>query len=1209
MDKTAIKTFAVWARRKLRSDMKTRAGFMGITEKGIAAPLPASTFEIQYFDVSSSEPVKIQGNEIQMRERIVAKLEQHAKESGYQTAYDSLIENMASVWFNRLIAIRYMEVNEYFPDQLRVLSSVSKGKQDPDLVSRPFDSDLEFTEAERRQVNEWLDTNKQDALFRFLLLKRCNQLAECLPGLFEEENDETEFFLRLSFVEKDGLVYHLVHDIDEEAWTDQVQIIGWLYQYYIAEKHDQIVNIYKGTVKKEDIPAATQLFTTDWVVRYMVDNSLGRYWIERQPESNLADKLEFFVKPKDGKITYISENVTPEEMTFLDDCMGSGHILIYAFEVLMEIYRERGYSDREAARSIVENNLFGLDIDDRCSQLAYFSVMMKARSYDRRFLDRRIRPHVYSIQESNSIVNYTNAAYLPDAQMNKIGEYLVEAFRHAKEIGSLRTVEAQDYDGYLDYLNYSKEQVEDDLEGYQWSITDAPKLESLARQAKVLSKKYITVCTNPPYLNKMEGHLKDFVVSEYKPYSGDLFSVFIYRNFGLCEQYGYSAFMTPFVWMFIKTYENLRKYIIDNKKITTLVQMEYSAFEEATVPICSFVLKNGKGEEPSLCFRLSDFKGGMDIQKKKVLEAIADPTCGYFYETVQSDLRKISGLPISYWLSSRSLDIFATGRSLNQISKPKTGMRTGDNDRFLRIWYEIERGKLGLLCHSADEAGKSGCKWFPYNKGGDFRLWYGNNALVVNWECNGEEIKENTRRVYPQLGDNLGWKITNERDYFKSGITWTALTSGKNSFRYSMHGFIFDSNKGPMLFGENNTIIILLGLLNSAVARYFLNAINPTLSLQNSDLEKMPILESIFERINTELIEENIEISKADWDSFETSWDYKQHPLVHYSKRLWDATSVAASMSYYYGGHPKVNSPLELCYMLWQGECQERFNKLKSNEEELNRIFIDIYGLQDELTPEVEDKDVTVRKADLGCDIRSFLSYAVGCMFGRYSLDTEGLAYAGGAWDVSKYTTFIPDEDNVIPITDQKYLPDDIVERLCEFLDAVYGEETREENLDFIAKALGGKGTSSRDVIRRYFLNDFFKDHCKIYQKRPIYWLFDSGRQNGFKALVYMHRWDKNSIGRVLVYLHKIQEKYEIEVRAIDALIEHMTDKRQEAVEERRKDHLLKQIAEIKEYDERLEHMTNEFIDIDLDDGVKVNYEKVQTDRNGMKYKILAPIK
>ena len=1215
MDKTAIKNFAIWARNKLKSDIKVRAGFMGITESGIASPLPASTSDIQYFDVASSEPVKLQGREIEMRRRIVSKLEQHAKESGYQIAYDSLIENTASEWFNRLIAIRYMEVNDYFSDGLRMLSSVQEGKQDPDIVSRPFGSDLEFTEKESAQINDWMDHNKADNLFRFLLLKRCNQLAEALPGLFEEAGDASEFFLRLGFVEKDGFVYKLVHDIEEEDWKDQVQIIGWMYQYYIAEKHNQVVNINKGTVKKEDIPAATQLFTTDWVVRYMVDNSLGRYWIERHPESNLADKLEFFVKPKNGDITYIDEDVTPEEMTFLDDCMGSGHILVYAFDVLMEIYRERGYSDREAARSIVENNLYGLDIDDRCTQLAYFAVMMKARSYDGRFLTRGIEPNVLAIQESNGIDTFMNEKITPDKEMNKIGQYLIHTFKDAKELGSLVSVEEKDYDGFLNYLDDCMNNAEYDIDVYQWRMDVLPEVCALAKQAKVLSKKYVSVTTNPPYLNKMEGKLKKFVTEHYKAYSGDLFSVFIYRNFDLCIAQGYMGYMTPFVWMFIKIYENLRKYILENKSIMSLIQMEYSAFEEATVPICSFVLKGTSTLDYGLYFKLSDFKGGMEVQEVKVREAIKNSDCGYFYSTSIEDFASIPGSPIAYWVSKKFREAFLYP-SIKEVAHSCIGMRTGDNNRFLRFWFEVDNCKIGFGFESADEVEQSAAKWIPYHKGGDFRRWYGNNDYVVNWENNGKEIKDNTRKVYPQLGDNLNWKITNEKYYFCEGITWTAVSSAKTGFRRYKEGFIFSNAGQSIISNGSSDLDYLTGLLNSKVVLKILQMIAPTVRFESGEVGKIPVaFDSTKRDTVVEIVERLVDLSKYDWNSYEQSWDFIKHPLI----------GVATSNSNNFSNTNKVT--LAECYLEWKQDCEERFLQLKSSEEELNSLFINIYGLNDELEPSVEDRDITIHriydnkkeipesmqsspyvrtKQD---EVVSLLSYAVGCMFGRYSLSTEGLAYAGGEWDETKYPNFLPDEDNVIPITDHKYMDDDIVERLCEFLKIVYGEKSLETNLDFIANALGGKGATSREVIRNYFLNDFFKDHCKTYQKRPIYWLFDSGKQNGFKALVYMHRWDKNSIGRVLVYLHKIQEKYEIEVRAIDAMLEHMTDKRQQAVEEQRRDHLLKQIAEIKEYDESLDHMTNEHIDIDLDDGVKVNYEKVQTDRNGTQFKILAPIK
>ena len=608
----------------------------------------------------------------------------------YKDAFYHVVEEIAYTWFNRLIAIRFMEVNDYLPSEVRVLSSENKAKIEPDIVTNPFDTDLEFTSYEQDKIIQLKDDNKLDELFRMLFIKQCNKLNEILPELFEKTDDYTELLLTISFTDKEGIVYHLVNDIDEidfrindKMYSDngkikadgQVEIIGWLYQYYISEKHNEIVNIYKGKVKKADIPAATQLFTTDWVVRYMVDNSLGRYQIERNPQSKLAEKLEFFVTPKNGEIQYVDEKIRPTDLTFFDPCMGSGHILVYAFDVLMEIYREVGYSDRDAALSIVENNLFGMDIDKRAYQLAYFAVMMKARSYNRRALTKGISNNLAVVEESNSIDKFVCGGLKTDSEQNKIGEYLVEAYRDAQEIGTLQTIEKKNYKGFVAYLNNidsSAGQI--DL----FSTNILPQMIQLAKQAEIMSNKYAVVCTNPPYMNKLEGQLKKFVVDNYKAYSGDLFSVFIYRNFDYCKADGYSAFMTPFVWMFIKTYEALRTYIIGTKAITTLVQMEYSAFEEATVPICSFVLKNGRATEKALCFRLSDFKGGMEFQKQKVLEAIENKNCGYFYEAEQSDFSRIPGLPVAYWVSKKMKEAFSNELLYDKSISPSQNV-TGNN--------------------------------------------------------------------------------------------------------------------------------------------------------------------------------------------------------------------------------------------------------------------------------------------------------------------------------------------------------------------------------------------------------------------------------------------------------------------------------------------------------------------------------------------------
>ena len=1194
MNKTAIRKFAEWAREKLIEDIKYKAGIVGITENGIAEKLPQSTSDTYFYDVGTKDYTKISGIEIKQRDALVKAIQTKERcYKSYQEAFENVIEEVAYTWFNRLIAIRFMEVNDYLPSGVCVLSSENKAKKEPDLVTTPFDTDLEFTSYEQDRIIQLKDDNKLDELFRMLFIKQCNKLHDILPELFEKTDDYSELLLTISFTDPEGIIHHLINDIEDvdfrindEMYTDdgkikadgQVEIIGWLYQYYISKKHDEIVNIYKGTVKKADIPAATQLFTTDWVVRYMVDNSLGRYWIERNPQSKLAEKLEFFVTPKNGEIQYVDEKISPTDLTFFAPCMGSGHILGYAFDVLMEIYREVGYSDRDAAVSIVENNLFGMDIDKRAYQLAYFAVMMKARSYNRRALTKGIYNNLAVVEESNSVDKFICNGLTTDSEQNKIGEYLVEAYKDAQEIGTLQTIEKKDYNGFVTYLNNidnSAGQI--DLFSTAWLNDTLPQMVQLAKQAEIMSNKYAVVCTNPPYMNKLEGQLKKFVVDNYKAYSGDLFSVFIYRNFDYCKIDGYSAFMTPFVWLFIKTYEALRKYIIDTKAITTLVQMEYSAFEEATVPICSFVLKNGRATEKALCFRLSDFKGGMEVQKQKVLEAIENKKCGYFYEAGQNDFRRIPGSPLAYWATEAITEVFQNSKLLTEIANPRQGLITGDVNRFVRKWYECSLTNLNLSAKISDPQ-RIG-KWFPYCNGGAYRKWYGNNDDVVNWLNDGVEVKgfvddKGKQRSRPQ----------NQQYYYREGGTWSAISSSSFSVRYFPEGFLF-SNAGMAIYAEHNQLLYLIGFLNSKLSQTYLGLFNEGLNYNQGDIAKLPIVKSEIEDKVCKKVMETVEISKAEWDSFETSWDFQKHPLISYAV-------------------DKVSTSFEM----WSKECAERFNQLKANEEELNRIFIDIYRLQDELTPEVEDKDVTVRQADLQRDIKSLISYAVGCMFGRYSLDEDGLAYAGGEWNDSKYDTFIPDEDNCIPITDEEYFEDDIVGLFCAWLKKVYGEDTLEENLDFIANALGNKGKTSREIIRNYFLTDFIKDHIKTYQKRPIYWLFDSGKQNGFKALVYMHRWNADTIGNVRVeYLHRIQRVYEKEITRMQEIIDNSHDNKEISNATKRKEKLQKQIKETKDYDAKIAHLALSRIDIDLDGGVKVNYEKVQT-ADGKKMQILAKI-
>lgn len=1165
MNKTAVKNFAVWARNKLIEDVKNKAVALGITKDGIAKALPQSGRDIEFYDIGLVEPCKMTGNAISQRRSLVDAINAKAAGSNYQTAYNFIMEEVAYTWFNRVIAIRFMEVNDYLPGRTRVLSAEgNKDKVEPDIAAAPFDTGLQFTDAEVEQIAQLKNENKLDELFRLLFIKQCNALNKILPFLFEKTSDYTELLLNLSITDNDGVVRRLINDIPEEDFLmkaenniedSQIEIIGWLYQYYISEKHDEIVNIYKGVISKEDIPAATQLFTTDWVVKYMVDNSLGRYWIERHPESTLQQKLKFFVLPKSGQINYINDPVKPQDLTFLDPCMGSGHILVYAFDVLMEIYKKCGYTERDAVTEILTHNLFGLDIDKRCSQLAYFAVMMKARSYDRRFFNRNITPQLYYPQKDAELLEFGSLVQIDDLEEKPQEPENIVLF-------------AENYEELLNDWNFKR----------------------------LLSQKYAVVCTNPPYLNKYNSRLKTFVNKYYKDYAGDLFSVFIYRNFGFCKTNGYTGFMTPFVWMFIKTYEKLRQYIISNKSIVTLIQMEYSAFEEATVPICTFVLQNCQSQTASLCFRLSDFKGGMQVQCQKVLEAIANPDCGYFYEAQQANFSKIPGSPIAYWWNEYSI---FSNYNIKYFYESAGRNKTHNNDLYIRNWWEIYNRK----------------RWQAYANGGVFRKWVGNDLDVVDWS----DIAKN---FYKEHGGLYNQKYNN-----KQGVCWNLITSYKNSFRIKPPSHHYSSGSPTIISSKAiNKDFYILGFLNSVVSIEILNILNPTINTTVNDILSLPLIIKNEETINL-LVNYNIKLSKSDWDSFETSWDFKEHPLVKWARGLWDATAIAATMSYYYGYHPKVSCPLELCFMLWQGECNKRFTQLKTNEEELNRIFIEIYGLQDELTSDVADKDVTVAriynsKEDIPESmkgnnyvltkqdvVRSLISYAVGCMFGRYSLDAEGVAYAGGEWDENKYQTFTPDEDNCILITDEAYGKDDIAELFGAWLKKVYGTEQYEENLKFVADALGNKGSSSREVIRNYFLTDFIKDHIKTYKKRPIYWLFDSGKQNGFKALIYLHRYNADTIGNLRVdYLHKMQRIYESEMERLQYTIENGTNAREVAAATKRKEKLQKQLKECRDYDEKISHLALARIELDLDDGVKVNYEKVQMAADGKKYQVLAKI-
>lgn len=1231
MDKTAIKKFAIWARNKLIADSIYRARLLGITDKGIQAPLPQSTKDAQFFDIGLKEPSAITGDAITQRKNLVAVIQEKAKESTYPEAFSHIMEETAYTWFNRLIAIRFMEVNDYL--SARILSSKTPEKIEPDLVTSPFDSDLTFNEDESRQIVDWKMNNQTDDLFRMLFLKECNALNEPLPMLFEKIADYTELLLTLSISDRDGVVWHLVHDIPEDDFRDQVQIIGWLYQYYNTEPKDKVfARKSSEKIKKEDIPAATQLFTPDWIVRYMVENSLGRLWIEGHPNENLKGQWKYYLdeveqeEPVQEQLNQIyaeHSKLNPENLTCLDPCCGSGHILVYMFDVLMQIYQSRGYRDRDAAISIVEHNLYGLDIDERAAQLAYFAVMMKARQYDRRFLSRGIQPHIYAIEESNGLSTWKAFSGSDFGQLALDQTYIAQAdelidlFHDAKEYGSILKVEPTDYDNLQDYLEEIRQKGSENILFAAWSAEMADKMPKLIRQAKLLSRKYDVVVTNPPYMGSsgMNAKLSKYVKDNYPDSKSDLFAVFIEQCGAMIKPNGYQAMITQHAWMFLSSYEKLREKILQ-KMIVNMAHLGPRAFEEIggeVVQTTSFVLRN-------------EFSNGYQGEYCRLIEPTTQKgkedmflSAQNRYVSKQENFAKIPGSPVAYWVSKNLLEDFRKGKMLTNFADSVQGLATADNNRFLRLWYECAIRTIFWNCKNHHCSLNSDKKWYPCTKGGKFRRWYGNFEYLVNWQHDGLELKNFKASV-----------IRNPDYYFKKGFTWSTISSGKFSMRYCPTGFLFESKGSKCFINEEQYFFYLLGMLNSYVVQEALLFLAPTLDYHEGPVSKIPVVigEEKISEIDT-LVKENISNSKKDWDSFETSWDFQTHPLLAPSALDMAGLIIAKQPT------------LAERYEQFKASCEERFDILQDNEEELNRIFIDIYGLQSELNSEVADYDITVHRIfDFKDDIpqsmyknetdeegktkskvspyvltkedvmKSLLSYAVGCLFGRYSLDTPGLAYAGGEWDAGKYQTFIPDNDNVVPITDEEYFDDDLSSFICAWLKKAFGRENFEANLEFLTDALGTRGTTSREKLRNYFLKNFYKDHCKTYQKRPIYWLFDSGKENGFKALVYLHRYDENTIGRVRAdYLHRMERIYSNEVNRMQDVIDHSHSAHEVSVAEKRLEKMKKQIKECQDYDAKLGHLALDQIHLDLDDGVKINYRKAQTGRDGKFYEVLADSK
>lgn len=1157
MDKNAIKKYAVWARKELISRVAQKAQQYGITET-----------EMVDASADSVNGKVLSAEEMQQRRALIAQI----NEKGYQ----QVMEEVAYTWFNRFSALRFMEVNGYLPSHVRVFTDENNAFK-PQILAEALH--LELDKLDKDKVYTLKETEQTEELYKYLLIVQCNALNSILPGMFQTIADYTELLLPDNLLREGSIIEQMISQIPEDNWQDAVQIIGWLYQYYNSEKKDDVFAALKKNVKitKENIPAATQLFTPDWIVRYMVENSLGRLWVEGHPDAKAQllptpeEQAAYTAgnrDPEDTKWHYYLEeaqqepqvqaqlseirkqyaDLTPEQIKVIDPCCGSGHILAYLFDVLMQIYENYGYTPRDAVTSILQNNLYGLDIDDRAAQLAYFAVMMKARRYDRRFFSHTTQPHVYAIEESNRIekpdVEYfcNGKPSLTDA-MHTILTQLYDA----KEYGSILTIPPQDWDAL--YARF--DEVADVSSFHRESIRK--KLLPLVRVAQTLAQKYDVVVTNPPYMgaSNMNSDLSEYVKKYYPDSKSDLFAVFIEVCSRMAKQNGYQAMITQHAWMFLSSFEKLREKMMLTETVS-MAHLGARAFEEIggeVVQTTSFV---------RVRTHIDNFKG--------VYCRLIEPTTQQGKEDMflagekrytanQDDFGKIPGVPVAYWFSRKALHAFESMR-LSEKYEARNGITTGQNDMFIRCWYEIEPNIE---------------KWFKCNKGGAYRKWYGNQDYVIDWENNGYRLKN-----FKDDNGKLRSTLRSIEFNFQKCITMSRIGSATKSFRYLQEGFITEGASNNIYYKSDE--YNLLAFLNSKPCDYILELYNPTINVMPDDLRNLP-LAYLSEHINSNsLVEENIDLSKDDWDSFETSWDFARHPFIKAITKYPNMMDIG-------------NIYLAECYDIWAGECEERFEKLKTNEEELNRIFIDIYGLQDELTPEVEDKDVTVRKADLGRDVRSFISYAVGCMFGRYSPTFDGLAYAGGTWDDSKYNIYKPDADGIIPICDDEYFEDDMMGRFVEFVRVVYGDSSLEDNLRFIANALGGKG-QPKEVIRNYFLNDFYADHCKIYQKRPIYWLFDSGKKNGFKCLIYLHRYQPDTIARIRTdYVHEQQARYRTAIEGLEKQVAAATSTSERVKLTKQLNKVQAQDNELHQYEEKVHALADQMIKIDLDDGVKHNYE------------------
>ena len=1192
MNKSKLKSYAPQARKDFIAMVTGRAAQLGLSE---------SAGKLQIEDCLVQGEVAVIGGQAfpariaQQRTKLIERL----RREGFAHTMDAV----AYTWFNRFAALRYLELHNYLGHGQRVLSSVTAGGL-PDVLTHALElvEGGELPGITSSEVASLKLASKDGELYKRLLVAQCNALSSAMPFLFEKIDDETELLLPDNLLRTDSVINKLVESIDEADW-DQVEIIGWLYQFYISEKKDEVIG---KVVKSEDIPAATQLFTPNWIVKYLVQNSVGRLWLQANPASTLASQWVYYIQPAEQtpevqaqldaliqtRIAEDGDTLDPESITVLDPACGSGHILVEAYDVLKAIYLERGHRERDIPRKILQNNLFGLDIDDRAAQLAGFALLMKARTDDRRLFNEPIQLNIHALQESHSLDIATladtvlNAAIqieggeaIPSDQLFGGAELatqhssgltandlrqLLQFFDQAKTFGSLLTVPvdlAAKLPKIADLLAAVIAKGDALAQSYATQIQ-----QDYLLPVQMLAKQYDAVVANPPYMGTggMNSAIKHFALKNFPLCKSDVFSMFMERCLIFGKNTAEFGFVTPYVWMFISSYESTRVKLIDESTIQTLIQLEYNAFEPACVPVCCFTVSRSHvtGYVGSY-IRLSDFKGH-ENQAPRTLEAINNNDCGWFFNSKPDEFKNIPGSPIAYWLDKKVTRLFDIEQPLGKTTDPKVGIMTSDNNLFLRFFWEVSALNTCFDATSCAEVESNGARWVPHNKGGSFRKWYGNQEFLIDWK-----------------GYATQFKIRYMDYFFKECISWSEITSSSLSFRYIPPGFTFNIKGMSAFYNGNHSISQMLVLANSKIIEYISKAINPTLSFGVNNFRSMPSL-SIDEEYSDIQLNKLLNISKSDWDAYEVSWNFQNNKVIE-----------------------RKNTSLSESFAMWSKKNKDDILQMRCIEQEINNCLIEKYQLNEVIQPDVQDSQITLTRADREKDMQRLISYAIGCMMGRYSLDEPGLIYAHAGnvgFDASRYIKFPADADGIVPLTDLPWFPDDAARRITEFLVAVWGEPTRDENLAWLAESLGQKADETpEETIRRYLSASFFKDHCQTYKKRPIYWLFSSGKHKAFEALVYLHRYNESTLARLRAeYVVPLTGKMSERIRLLEDDATKASSTARKKID-KEIDKLRKKLEELRQYDEKLRHFADQRITLDLDDGVKVNYGKFGDLLDGVK--------